>query len=132
LPALVGTRQNAVLDPPRHSATFYGTPRNRRIDGTLPADFFSTPDPIFRVFRRCVCVVITTSSTRVVVSISYNNIDNFSMALKLAPTPILPHFWTLKKGLKNRPKIGPPKKRSRNDRKCVNNFTTRSIIDSIH
>jgi len=50
--------------PPRHSATFYGTPRNRRIDGTLPADFFSAPDPTFRVFRRCVCVVITTSSTR--------------------------------------------------------------------
>jgi len=50
LPALVGTRQNAVLDPPRHSATFYGTPRNRRIDGTLPADFFSAPDLTFRVF----------------------------------------------------------------------------------
>ena len=64
LSAPMGTRQNAVLDPPRHSATFYGTPRNRRIDGTLPADFFSAPDPTFRVFRRCVCVVMTTSSTR--------------------------------------------------------------------
>ena len=66
LPVLVGTRQNAVLNPPRHSATFYGTPRNRRIDGTLPADFFSAPRPHFSRFPtlrvRCDVIIINTLS----------------------------------------------------------------------
>ena len=71
--------------------------------------FFFGPGPPFLMFYNFLCVVITTSSTRVVVSISYNNIDNFSMALKLAPTPILPHFWTLKKGSKTGLKSALPK-----------------------
>ena len=76
----LGTRQNAVLDPPRHSTTFYGTPRNRRIDGTLPADFFSAPDPCFLIFAHIVSV---STCTRNIVNVTCHVHETFS--------PHLPH-----------------------------------------
>ena len=75
LSAPMGTRQNAVLDTPRHSATFYGTPRNRRIDGTLPADFFSAPDPCFWCFAH---IVNVSTYTRNIVNVTCNVHKTFS------------------------------------------------------